>query len=88
MNTLLSQGVELMLIGMGVVFVFLMMLVALVSLMSALVGRFVDISVPEAAVPPEPGSAGAAARCRCDPSHRAGGARPPPIPTLIRWNFP
>lgn len=54
MNTLLSQGVELMLIGMGVVFVFLMMLVALVSLMSALVGRFVDISVPEAAASPSP----------------------------------
>lgn len=40
MNPLLSQGIELMLVGMGVVFVFLVMLVGAVTLMSQLVARF------------------------------------------------
>lgn len=40
MNPLLSQGIELMQVGMGVVFVFLVMLVGAVSLMSRLVARF------------------------------------------------
>ncbi len=40
MNTLMAQGLELMLIGMGVVFSFLIILVAVTSLMSLLVKRF------------------------------------------------
>lgn len=37
---LLLQGVELMLFGMGFVFVFLIVLIGCIRLMSALVGRF------------------------------------------------
>lgn len=37
-TSIMAQGVELMLIGMGTVFVFLTTLVAATSLMSALVG--------------------------------------------------
>lgn len=37
--TLLEQGLELMLVGMGTVFVFLTLLVAAMSLMSAVVRR-------------------------------------------------
>ena len=40
MNTLMAQGLELMLIGMGVVFSFLIILVAVTTLMSLLVKRF------------------------------------------------
>ncbi|MCG8393032.1 MAG: OadG family protein [Pseudomonadales bacterium] len=40
MNALMTQGLELMLIGMGVVFVFLVLLVGVTTLMSALVQRF------------------------------------------------
>ncbi|MDC3332895.1 OadG family protein [bacterium] len=43
-ETLLSQGVELMLYGMGTVFTFLALLVVLTTIMSALVQRF---SAPE-----------------------------------------
>ena len=39
-NTLLAQGVELMLIGMGTVFVFLTLLVLATTLMSRLVMHF------------------------------------------------
>ena len=39
-TTLLEQGVELMLVGMGTVFVFLTTLVAATALMSRIVGRF------------------------------------------------
>lgn len=48
MNPLLLQGVELMLVGMGVVFLFLFMLVGAVSLMSRLVARFAPEEVPPA----------------------------------------
>lgn len=40
MNTLMAQGLELMLVGMGVVFSFLIILVAVTSMMSVLVKRF------------------------------------------------
>lgn len=53
MNPLLSQGIELMLVGMGVVFAFLVMLVGAVSLMSRLVARFAPdapVVMPRAAV--------------------------------------
>lgn len=40
MAELIGSGVELMLIGMGIVFLFLAMLVIAINLMSALVQRF------------------------------------------------
>lgn len=40
-NSLIDQGLELMLYGMGMVFIFLALLVVVTSLMSALVRRFV-----------------------------------------------
>lgn len=40
MHALLMSGVELMLVGMGIVFLFLAMLIAAVNIMSALVNRF------------------------------------------------
>ncbi|MEQ3722856.1 OadG family transporter subunit [Alcanivorax sp.] len=40
MNAMMAQGVELMLVGMGVVFVFLIVLVAVTTAMSALVRKF------------------------------------------------
>ena len=46
-ETLMQQGAELMLYGMGTVFVFLTLLVFLTSAMSALLGRFAK---PEPAV--------------------------------------
>lgn len=46
-ESLMQQGVELMLYGMGTVFVFLTLLVILTSTMSVLLGRFVK---PEPAV--------------------------------------
>jgi len=46
-NSLIDQGLELMLYGMGMVFVFLAVLVIVTSLMSALVQRFVATEVPD-----------------------------------------
>lgn len=40
MNELLSSGIELMLIGMGIVFAFLAMLVLAIGAMSSLVQRY------------------------------------------------
>ncbi|MBU84276.1 MULTISPECIES: OadG family protein [unclassified Alcanivorax] len=55
MNTLMAQGLELMLVGMGVVFTFLIILVAVTSLMSALVKRFgqapADVPAPATSAP-------------------------------------
>lgn len=48
---LLMEGVELMVIGLGAVFVFLVMLVGCISLMSQLVNRFAP-AVPDTAVTP------------------------------------
>lgn len=48
---LLMEGVELMVLGMGVVFVFLVMLVGCISLMSQLVHRFTP-ALPETAKTP------------------------------------
>ena len=55
MNTMMAQGVELMLIGMGVVFVFLIVLVAVTTIMSALVQKFApeqSAPAPQLASPP------------------------------------
>ncbi|MDF1821279.1 MAG: OadG family transporter subunit [Alcanivoracaceae bacterium] len=53
MSALLNQGIDLMLVGMGVVFAFLVMLVAITSVMSRLVGRFLPepMAAQPAAVP-------------------------------------
>lgn len=40
MNELLTSGIELMLIGMGIVYAFLAMLIVAVNLMSTLVRRY------------------------------------------------
>ncbi len=40
MTELMSRGVELMLVGMGIVFLFLTMLVVAINMMSSLVQRF------------------------------------------------
>ncbi len=40
-SNLMQQGVELMLYGMGTVFVFLVLLIVVTSIMSSLLGRFV-----------------------------------------------
>ncbi|MDX1694133.1 MAG: OadG family transporter subunit [Ketobacteraceae bacterium] len=53
MNHLLSEGLTLMLLGMGAVFVFLTLLVFATSLMSRLVAQFSPAPAPVAApVPP------------------------------------
>lgn len=46
MSVLLMSGVELMLVGMGIVFLFLAMLVVAVNFMSALVQRFFPAPLP------------------------------------------
>ena len=48
-NELISQGLTLMLAGMGTVFVFLTALVVLMTLMSHLVMRFQPVPVPTGA---------------------------------------
>lgn len=47
MDALLSQGLELMLVGMGVVFFFLILLVQVTRLMSWCVARWMPETVPE-----------------------------------------
>jgi oxaloacetate decarboxylase gamma subunit len=49
LDPLVLAGVELMLVGMGTVFVFLTLLVFVVKLMSAMVARFVTTKDPTAA---------------------------------------
>ena len=44
-SALLDQGIELMLVGMGTVFVFLSVLVVAMSVMSALSTRFVSVAI-------------------------------------------
>ena len=48
MSELLMSGVELMVVGMGIVFLFLAMLVVAVNSMSALVERFLPAPLPVA----------------------------------------
>jgi oxaloacetate decarboxylase gamma subunit len=40
MNEMMSSGVELMLLGMGIVFAFLAMLVVMVNIMTSVIQRF------------------------------------------------
>lgn len=51
MESLLAQGIELMLLGMGVVFTFLIVLVYCTMLMSWLLHRYQGQAVPDAATP-------------------------------------
>lgn len=46
MNHLLAEGLNLMLMGMGAVFVFLTLLVFTTTLMSKIVGRYSPVSPP------------------------------------------
>jgi oxaloacetate decarboxylase (Na+ extruding) subunit gamma len=61
MDTLLQQGLELMLIGMGVVFSFLIVLVVSTNLMSWCVNRFFPEAVPMPVSAPALNSAAPAA---------------------------
>ena len=54
-GTLISEGFNLMLLGMGTVFVFLTLLVFVTSIMSALVERYGPV---QPAGPKNPGAAG------------------------------
>lgn len=51
-QTLMQQGTELMIYGMGTVFVFLTLLVILTSIMSSLIQRFVKPVPPVAVTKP------------------------------------
>lgn len=53
---LLLKGVELMLFGMGIVFIFLILLVFAIRLMSRLVARFAPEPAPLAVASPAPTS--------------------------------
>jgi oxaloacetate decarboxylase gamma subunit len=50
MTELMSSGVELMLIGMGIVYLFLALLVVAINLMSSLVQRFFPEDLPAAKI--------------------------------------
>ena len=51
MNDLLAEGLNLMLLGMGAVFVFLTLLVFITGFMSKLVGRYSPAIQPTAVTP-------------------------------------
>lgn len=57
MDQLLSQGVELMALGMGIVFSFLIVLVFAMTAMSSVVNRFFP-DTPEPAAPARPAPQG------------------------------
>ncbi len=44
MNEMMSSGIELMLIGMGIVFAFLTMLVVMVNIMTRVIQRFFPVT--------------------------------------------
>jgi len=56
MNELMTQGVELMLTGMGIVFLFLVMLIGAVKLMAYCVANFLPEEVPAAPAVARPAS--------------------------------
>jgi len=60
MTELMTSGIELMMVGMGIVFLFLAMLVLAINLMSALVQRYFPDAppAPVAGRPPAGGEAG------------------------------
>ena len=52
MTELMSSGIELMLVGMGIVFLFLTMLVIVINMMSMLIQRFLPETPPTALTVP------------------------------------
>ncbi len=56
-SELLLEGVELMLFGLGSVFVFLVLLIVCIRLMSFLIGRFDSGSTPPATLTPSTATA-------------------------------
>jgi len=54
MNEIMMQGVELMLTGMGIVFLFLVMLIGAVKLMASCVTNFFPEELPATAAVPVP----------------------------------
>lgn len=71
--SLVDAGLQLMLIGMGTVFVFLTALVGITTLMSKLVNRFFPEAAPQANVssdPNEPSAAELAAIAAAIATHR------------------
>jgi len=56
MNETMTQGVELMFTGMGIVFLFLVMLIGAVRLMASCVTRFFPEEVQPAQVAPQAAS--------------------------------
>lgn len=63
-DSLLQQGVDLMLLGMGTVFVFLTLLVIATTLMSAVTRRYFLEPEPELAKKPAPATAAATVDAR------------------------
>lgn len=57
MDTLVSQGIELAMYGMGTVFLFLSLLVVATRLMSSFILRYYPDAKPAAATPGLPGAA-------------------------------
>lgn len=53
MNEVLAQGLDLMMVGMGTVFTFLIVLVFLTTFMSTMVNRFFPEAAPEKATQPQ-----------------------------------
>lgn len=51
MNTLLQSGIELMIVGMGIVFAFLATLVGIIHIMAHLIRRFAPDPEPTATQP-------------------------------------
>lgn len=56
MESLISQGLSLMVFGMGFVFVFLTLLVGITTLMSKVAGKFEPATVPQPARRPKAGA--------------------------------
>jgi len=58
MSELMGDGIELMFVGMGIVYLFLTMLVLAINLMSGLIRRFFPEPPPTAVVSPKTANSG------------------------------